>query len=62
MLDALDLDNWLVWRRLEHAVVSASTGVIRVYGPTKRFSPELSSLVNVGCAINQKGAKAGLMH
>jgi hypothetical protein len=54
MLDALNLDNGLIWWSLQHAVVSARPRVIGINCAAKRIGPEPGSLVNIQCAaINQ---------
>jgi hypothetical protein len=63
MVHTLDLHNGFVGRSLQHAVISASTRVIGIYGATKRLTPEPSRVVNGGVlAVDQDGAEAGTVH
>jgi hypothetical protein len=63
MLDALNFDNGLIWRRFQHAIVAATGGMISIHHTTQCSSPEAGSLINIRrAAINQNGAKAGIVH
>jgi hypothetical protein len=63
VVNALNLNDRLIERRLEHTIVATSTWVIRVYSATQCLSPEAGSLINVGCvAIDQQRTESGMMH
>jgi hypothetical protein len=60
---ALDLHNGFVGRCLQHTVVAATATVLRIHRATKGRGPEPGSLVHIGgLAVDQHGAKAGMMH
>jgi hypothetical protein len=63
MLDALDLDDGFILRRLQHAVVSARSRVSEIDCTTQRIGPEPGGLIDIRCvAVNQKCAEAGVVH
>jgi hypothetical protein len=63
VLDALNLDDRLAGRRLEHAVGAAAHRMGAVDRAAERFRPEARRRVDVGdLAIDQHGAKAGAVH
>ena len=47
MVDALNLDDGLVGRCCQHAVIAASPGMVGIYLATQRIRPELSGLINI---------------
>lgn len=63
VLDALNLHNGLLGRRLQHTVVAACTRVIRIYCTAQCLSPKARGLIDIRCiAINQQRAKPGVVH
>src|SRR4029453_4465180 len=63
VVDALDLDDALVGRGLQHPVVAAAAGMLGVHRAPQRPRPEESSLVHVRCvAVDQHRAEAGVVH
>lgn len=63
VVDALDLDDGLVGRCCQHAVIAASPRMVGIDRATQRISPELRSLIYIrDTAINQKSAKTRMMH
>jgi hypothetical protein len=54
MPDTLNLNNGLVGRCVQHAVVAVGARVIKIYRTPKRFGPESCGLINIrGSAIDQ---------
>jgi hypothetical protein len=47
MLDALNLNNRLVGRCLQHSVVAARARVIKIYRAAECVSPESRSLIDI---------------
>ena len=63
MVDALNLDDGLVGRCCQHAVIAASPWMVGIYLATQRIRPERCGLINIRYAtINQKSAKTRMMH
>jgi hypothetical protein len=63
MLNALDLDDRLVGRRYQHAVIAASPRMIGIHFAAQCIGPESSRLINIRyAAINQKSAKTRVVH
>lgn len=63
MLDALNLHDRLVGRRLEHAVGAAAHRMRAVDGTAQGFRPKARRRVHIGdLAIDQHGAKARVVH
>src|SRR5262249_41543944 len=63
VIDALDLHDGLIGRSMQHDVIAACARVVAIHGTTQRASPELGRLFQIGgLAVNEHGAKAGLVH
>ncbi len=63
MLDAQDLDDRLIGRCLQHAVVAASAGMPGVHRTPECFRPETRGLVDIGrIAVDEQGAETRMMH
>lgn len=63
VVDALDLDDGLVGRCGQHAVIAASPWMVGIDRATQRISPEPGGLIYIRyTAINQKSAKTRMMH
>jgi hypothetical protein len=63
VVDALNLHDRFVGRRLQHTVVAASTWVIGINRTAQCLSPKARGLINIRCvAVNQQRAKSGVVH
>src|SRR5882724_12080051 len=63
MVHALDLDDGLVHRGLQHAVVAAAAGMLEVHRATQRLAPETGGRVNIGGpTVDQYRAETGMVH
>src|SRR5437764_7337416 len=63
VLHALNLHAEFARRRLQHAVVAAAAGMLRIDRPAERFGPEAGGRVDiVGLATDQQALDARAMH
>jgi hypothetical protein len=63
VVDALNLDNRLIGRCCQHAVIAASPWMAGIYRAAQRIGPEPGGVINIRHAtINQKSAKTGIVH
>jgi hypothetical protein len=63
MLNALNLDDRLVGRRYQHAVIATSPRMDGIHFAAQCISPELSRLIDIRyAAINQKSTKTRMVH
>ena len=57
VVDTLDLHDWLIGRRFQHAVIAAAHPMAKIHRTAKGGSPEAGGLVHVcGFAVDENGA------